>query len=119
MRISIENATLRIDMQGWERIWALKGSIAIPIEHIEGVSTEEPASGWTDPRAPGTFVPGLIRAGTYFTRRGKEFWYATRGKPFLVIETRGERYRRVILTIADSGRWADQVRAEIAGRDRR
>ena len=31
-------------------------------------------------KAPGTSIPGLIKAGTFYSNRGKEFWYVTKGK---------------------------------------
>ena len=31
---------------------------------------------------PVTFIPGVIKAGTYLTNRGKEFWYVTRKNRF-------------------------------------
>jgi len=44
----------------------------------------------------GTYLPEVIKAGTYYTPRGKEFWYVTK-KGCLVLELRDEPYKRIIL----------------------
>jgi hypothetical protein len=81
----------------------------ILIAHIQAVSTAEPQSNWAQVRAPGTFVPGIIKAGTYYTKQGKEFWYVTDDKNYLTLELQDEPYRRVIITIPDHRSWSDRI----------
>lgn len=115
MNLSIdrENSLLNIELSNHERLWSvrLNKMLSIPLGHIRGISTETPTISWFELRAPGTFVPGLIKAGTYYNRQGRDFWYATRGKGFLVLELEGDKYNRVVLTMNDNEEWATRLRS--------
>lgn len=93
---------LTIQFEPWERVWAIHPSkeIQIPVEHITRAWLGMPKSSWKELRVPGSFIPGLIKAGTYITPRGKEFWYVTRKKQYAVtIELTGEPYARLVLGV--------------------
>lgn len=104
MRLTITDTNLRIDLQAVEKILSLHGSLDIPLSSITSLSTEVPKNSWSDLRAPGTYFPGLIKAGTYYTNRGKEFWYATFGseKKYLVAELNDHPYQRIVLTVDEN-----------------
>lgn len=68
-------------------------------------------------RAPGTHLPGVIKAGTYYTRQGREFWYVT-AQRFLSFELHQEPYQKIVLTTEHNQAWADrltQAKAHLAG----
>jgi hypothetical protein len=111
MQLSITGNQLSIDLEWYEQLWAftLNKTISIPLTHIEAVTGIEPQSNWAEIRAPGTFLPGIIKAGTYYTRRGKEFWYVTKDKDYLTLELIEEPYNRIILTIDNSQTWIDRI----------
>ena len=102
MKLKIEADKLKVEFGGLERILGFKRSLEIPLKYIDRVSLEKPASSWKDLRAPGTYFPGVIRAGTYYTPRGKEFWYITAGKTPLTIELKQGEYKRIILGLEKS-----------------
>jgi len=111
MQLSLANEKLSIEFEWYEQLWAVRFDrvMEISIAHIQAVSTAEPQSDWTQVRAPGTFVPGIIKAGTYYTKQGKEFWYVTDDKNYLTLELQDEPYRRVIITIPDHRSWYDRI----------
>lgn len=111
MQLSISNDQLKIDLDWTERFWAFyyNADLYIPLSHITKVMTEEPPSSWTDVRLPGTFFPGIIKAGTYYTDRGKEFWYATRSGRYLVLELENEFYKKIVLTLDQNQVWAERI----------
>jgi hypothetical protein len=111
MKLKIDNDRLTIELEWYEQMWAVSfdRQLSIPVNHINRVTTEEPESNWSEIRAPGTFVPGLIKAGTYYTKRGKEFWYVTTDKDYLTIELHDEPFRRIVLTLPDSQSWCEQI----------
>ncbi len=100
-----------------EKLWAFRfgKTIEIPLRHISRVSTEAPPFDWWQIRAPGTYLPGVIKAGTYYTRSGREFWYARPHRGFLVLELEGERYKRVVLTPEDAANWAEKLQSARMG----
>ncbi len=111
MELVISGNILRIRLGFWDKLSAVHGSLTIALEDIETTSTDKPVSSWRDLRAPGTHLPGVIKVGTYFTRRGREFWHWTRKKPFLTIELKRGFYKRVILGIEDNEYWASKIKS--------
>lgn len=115
MNLSINNNSLTIHLDGQERLWAfhLGPTIEILIAHIRHVSTDHPSMEWYALRAPGTAIPGLFAAGTYYAKRGREFWYVTRSPQFLVLDLEGHYYKRIVLTMEGNERYAAQLTALI------
>jgi hypothetical protein len=115
MNLSIIGDKLQIELEWFEQLWAFYFDkiIEIPLAHIIRVTTEEPASNWAEIRAPGTFLPGVIKAGTYYTKRGKEFWYVTSDKHYLTLELDHESYRRIILTLDQNEAWLERIEQQI------
>lgn len=112
MNLSIIENRLKIELEWYEQLWAftMNKTMEIPIGDIELATPEEPMSNWAEIRAPGTFVPGVIKAGTYYTFRGKEFWYVTREKDYLTLILKTENpYKRIILTIDNSNDWVTRI----------
>jgi hypothetical protein len=117
MQLKIIDNYLRIELEGIEHLWAFYwgSAIEIKLDRIRSVSTEKPAINWHRAlRAPGTFLPGVIAAGTYYTERGREFWYMTRSRDFLVLTVPGDYFKRIILTLDDSEFWADRIAARLS-----
>ena len=109
MKLSIRKNRLKVELGALEKILAAKTSFEVPLEHIQDVTTEAPQTSLRDIRAPGTHIPGVIRAGTYHTTKGREFWYVTRSKNYLIIELRDEPYKRIILGLNNSECWKERI----------
>lgn len=111
VNLSIIGNKLQIELEWYEQLWAftMNKTLEIPLDRIERVTTEEPQSNWAEIRAPGTFLPGVIKAGTYYTSRGKEFWYVTKDKDYLTLELKDEPYKRIILTLDRNEAWIEQI----------
>lgn len=111
MQLSIVDDQLQIEFTWKEQLLAVRFQKIweIPLTHIKQVTTAKPQSSWQELRAPGSFVPGLIKAGTYHTNRGKEFWYVNRETNYLTIELQDESYKRIILTINNNQFWQQRL----------
>ncbi len=115
MQLSILNNSLQIEFTLTEKLIAVRFHKLwqIPLNHIISVTTNIPPKTLKDLRAPGTFVPGLIKAGTYYTDRGKEFWYVTRKNNFgqvLNIDLINETYQKIVLNnIENHQEWQQQL----------
>jgi hypothetical protein len=108
LKLEISNGKLKIDLEGLEKALAIKGGFEIPLQNILKAGTEAHRTGWEETRAPGTHLPGVTKAGTYYTPRGKEFWYVT-DKGVLVLELENESYKRIILSIDGNKEWAEKI----------
>lgn len=122
MELKLENKVLNIILGGQEQLWSahLGKTITVDLKHICNVTTGNPDGLWDGIRAPGTFVPGLIRAGTYYTARGREFWYVTRqenglnqSRVLTLDLTSNEYYKRIVLSIRECETWGDRIQNAI------
>jgi len=75
MQLSLNQNQMVIQLDWYEQLLAftLHNPITVSLDHLLEATAEEPQSRWTDLRAPGTHLPGVIKAGTYYTRHGREF----------------------------------------------
>lgn len=117
MHLSLSKNVFKIHLGLTEKILAAKKkSLAIPFKHIKQVTTRKPIPkrGFlSEVRAPGTYLPRLVKAGTYHTRKGKEFWYVTRRKPYLVLDLKNETYARIVLTTHKNTYFAKKIKTFI------
>ncbi|MEM9865811.1 MAG: hypothetical protein AAF938_29665 [Myxococcota bacterium] len=81
-----------------ERLLAVRfeRELRIPREQIVDVGEGEGLS-WKTIRAPGTAVPGVIVAGTYYTKGRREFHYRTGRQPSICLTLVGHRFSRVCI----------------------
>jgi len=90
-------------MSGADKLWALKSSLEIPLVHIAGVRADpEVARGfWHGIRMPGTYVPGVITAGTFYQDGKRVFWDVHDPEKAVVIDLHDERYNELVVQVAD------------------
>ncbi len=116
MNFNIDRQHLRLELEWYERLWSVHVSqfIEIPLAHIRTISTDDPNDIMAGIRAPGTFVPALIKAGTYYTQRGREFWYVTRDQACLTLELDpSEYYKRIVVNAENNLAIAQQLQSQI------
>lgn len=120
MHVTVKEQCLEIQLTPMERIWGchVSGQIEIPLADIQSLSAERrPEGHWRELRAPGTYVPGLIKAGTYYSNLGRAFWYVRPGQDCLCINLREGYYKRVVLGSDKAGQWRAQLQTALAARD--
>ncbi len=116
MNLTIAEGNLHIEFTFKEQLAAarLHKLWDIPLSHIQQVSTTAPKTTWKELRSPGTFIPGWLKGGTYYTERGKEFWLVYYRRPnYLNIELHNESYQRIVLTLEDNEFWQQRLSEEI------
>lgn len=94
---------LVLNIEGADKLWALKSSLEIPLQHVVSVKADpEAAKGWYHGiRLPGTNIPGVITAGTFYQDGKRVFWDVHHPEQTIVIELRDERYNELIVEVAD------------------
>lgn len=116
-KITVSDGTLVVDVQGWDKLWALKSRFQIPLEHITGVRTasDERAKGI---RLPGTHLPGVITAGAFLQEGSWVFWDVHDPTKAIAIDLHDEHFSTLIVEVADpeaSIRDIEQAMAERLG----
>ena len=101
--LSIAEGKLTLHVRGADKLWALKSTLEVPLVHIAGVRADpEAARGWYHGiRMPGTNVPGVITAGTFYQDGKRVFWDVHDPEKAVVIDLRDERFNELVIEVAD------------------
>jgi hypothetical protein len=101
--LSIAEGKLMLNVQGADKLWAFKSSLEIPLVHITGVRADsEVARGWWHGvRMPGTSVPGMITAGTFYHDGKRVFWDVHHPEKTIVIDLHDEQFNELVVEVAD------------------
>jgi len=97
-RITIQNHCVQIELSTLDKVWAIHGSLDIPLVHVVKARVED-ENGWAHlwRKVMGTNAPGLKMAGTFLVDGGLAFLDYSSGNGCIVLETRHETYRTIIV----------------------
>ncbi|MDG4799857.1 hypothetical protein [Micromonospora sp. WMMD980] len=117
--VDVDAERLIVRLVGADRLWALSAGVEAPTAAVTAarvVSRGEAHARWLGLRLPGTSWPGLITAGSYWSRdTGRSFWCVHRAEEVLLVELAGQPYDRLVLEVE---RPADVSRAVARARFR-
>lgn len=103
--LQLKSDLLTVTLSGPSALFALKGRLDVPLEHVTAVEVmlrgAVPSTPGTWLRAPGAHIPGLIRYGSYGRKPKREFWAVYRQREVLVIEVAEWAYSRLVLATRD------------------
>jgi hypothetical protein len=101
--LSVAEGKLSAHVRGADKLWAFQSSLEIPLIHIAGVRADpEIARGWYHGiRSPGTNVPGVITAGTFYQDGKRVFWDVHHPEKTIVIDLHDERFSQLVVEVAD------------------
>ncbi len=103
VEVSVEGQKAIFTVQGWDKLWALRSRLEIPLAHISGVHADaSPKMGWFQGlKVIGADLPNIFRAGTFYQDGGWVFWDVHHGEPTIVVELRDERFQKLVIAVAD------------------
>jgi hypothetical protein len=101
--VELTEDALIVHVRGMDRLWALKSRLEIPLAHVVGAEIDpEVAQGWRKSiRAPGTHVPGVITAGTFYQEGERVFWDVHDPESTVVIHLKDDLYARLVIEVDD------------------
>jgi hypothetical protein len=97
--LTISKDTVHIEIKGWDKIWAFKGALDI---HRNSIAKIYKYDGTIKPpwcKWPGTAIPRVIIAGTYYGRGRKEFWNFHFQKNAIVFDLKDADYTRIVIDV--------------------
>lgn len=100
--VRIEGETLHVELRGWDVLWAVHGSFAIPLENIAGASVEKPPGFFETLRLIGTASPWPYKmAGTFLYHGEVVFFDYQREENVLVVDLRpgASRYKHLFVHV--------------------
>jgi len=101
VNIRIEGDRVHFEVEGWDKLWALKSHLEIPLGHMIAVRADpEPARGWWHGiRLPGMQIPGLLTAGSFYQHDGMVFYDVHDPDATIVIDLDHEHYKKLIIEV--------------------
>lgn len=101
--VTIERDRAVFQVEGLDRLWALRSRLEIPLEHIAGAAHDPETVGrwWHGLKVFGTDVPGLFAAGTFYYRGELVFWDVRHPERTVIVSLDHERYKKLIIEVAD------------------
>ena len=103
VEVTVRDEVATCEVEGVDKLWALKSCLKIPLAHIRDVRLDaEAARGWWHGlRTLGTNLPGVITAGTFYQHGKRIFWDVHDPERVIVIALNDERYDELIIEVAD------------------
>ncbi len=117
----VEGDEVVVQLRGWRRIVATRGTLRLPLASIVRVDHDPSARahvkiGLRQWRKHGQ---GVWRVGTYHGLDGWSFWSIGLGRNAVLIECSGERFRYVIIEVADARATVREIRLAVGRATRR
>lgn len=114
VEMQVNDDQLLVRFAGWDRLWTLRREVRVPLPQIEQVTVRRIGAvrfrWWW--RLRGTDVPGVIRAGSFVARGGRELWDVRQGAVAVDIElAEPAQFRRIVLEVPDPAWAAEQLRS--------
>ncbi|WP_375437060.1 hypothetical protein [uncultured Hymenobacter sp.] len=103
VEVTVEGNNAVFEVKGMHKLWAFKSQIQIPMEHIRSARQDaESLKGWWHGfKAPGTHIPGLITAGTFYQHDKRVFWDVHKLERAVIIELEHSEYNQLIVEVED------------------
>ena len=112
--IEIANGHLRVVVEGFDKVLALKSSVVVPLTHVRGASQDpDTLRERHGLRLGGTSLPGVVAAGTFFDGR---WWFLDVHHPELAvkIELDHEHYAALIVEVENPDETVAAINAAVA-----
>jgi hypothetical protein len=117
VKIEIDGDSLDIQVQGTHKLWALKSSLRVPLSDVIDVrhDPERARRAWPGLRVPGTHIPYVYTAGTYYQSDFRpDFWTVRNADDAVVIQCTGDAaYDEIIVEVERAADTVEQVRAAL------
>lgn len=112
---SISDGKLVMHVHGADKLWSFKSSLEIPLAHVAEIRADPSvAQGWWHGlRMPGTSIPGVITAGTFYQDGKRVFWDVHHPEKTVILELKDERYNELIVEVADPNATVEMVKAAL------
>ncbi len=100
--VSVGARELTVKFRGIHKFWTLRRRLEVPLEHVVDARMD-PALAASSPgwRLLGADLPGVAVAGRFISNGERAFWDLRNPTNAVVIELRGERYKRLVLEVDD------------------
>lgn len=118
--VTVAGDALQVEVQGIHKLWALRSSLHVPLSDVVEVrhDPERASRAWPGLRVPGTHVPYVYTAGTYYQGDFRpDFWTVRRPERAIVIQCApNAAFDEIIVEVEDPAATVAQIREALAAR---
>jgi hypothetical protein len=115
VEVSIEGDKAVFTVLGWDKLWALRSRLEVPLAHVRDVHADAPQRGWSQGlKVLGAGLPNVFREDTFYQDGGWVFWGVRHPDKVIVEELRDERFQRLVVEEADAASEVDRLRRAVA-----
>ena len=106
VNISVEGDLIHLDVEGVDKLWALRSHLEFPLSHVRSVRVDPAAARgwWHGLKLWGSNMPGILTAGTFYQQGRIVFYDVHDPERTIVLELDHERYDRLIVEVEDPER---------------
>ena len=103
VHVSIDGDFALFEVEGLDKIFALRSRLTIPLAHITAVEINHDQVGrwWHGLKLLGTDVPGLFGGGTFYYHGEIVFWDVHDPANAVIVSLKHERHKKLIVEVAD------------------
>lgn len=89
------------EVKGWDKVFAFKSSLEIPVEHIVAVyAAPNIEMNFLDSiKLLGTSIPKVFRAGTFYQQNEIIFWDVHNTENVIIIELEHEHFKKLVIEV--------------------
>jgi hypothetical protein len=116
--VTIQGDRAVFNVEGLHKLWSFRSQIEIPLVHITGVDAnpDQVRHWWHGFKLIGTDAAGLFAAGTFYYHGEMVFWDINDPAQTIVVSLEHERYKKLIIEVADVAGTVARLRAALAPR---
>ncbi|MBF6213431.1 hypothetical protein IU433_25190 [Nocardia puris] len=112
--IEVTGTTVTVRVRGGHKLLALRDELTFDLRDITAVVPAEVDLRPPWVRAPGTFFPGVIAAGTFRGKGRKEFWDTRFDGSGIRIELSGTEFTRLVVDVPEPDTTLHLLRRAVA-----
>jgi hypothetical protein len=115
--VRVEGNRVVFEVEGLDKLWSMRSRLEIPLSHVTQVESDPAQVGgwWRGFRLLGTYVPGVLAAGTFFYHQELVFWDVHDPARTIIVSLDHEHYKKLIIEVADPQAAVSQLRAALPG----
>ncbi len=89
------------EVKGWDKVFAFKSSLEIPVEHIIAVyAAPNIEMNFLDSiKLLGTSIPKVFRVGTFYQQNEIIFWDVHNTENVIIIELEHEHFKKLVIEV--------------------
>jgi hypothetical protein len=112
---TISADTLSLDIEGADKAWSLKSKLSISLSHIKDVRVDsDVVNQWYHGfKVPGTSIPHVITAGTFYRDGKRVFWDIHHPEKAVVISLQDETYNELVIEVKDPDNFVRELQEAI------